>query len=108
VILLLLGLHPCVADDILMVSKRTRLGVKQMPKDSSDFQPDYNSLLKFIRNLGIKPEDCLRDIGDNGYDAGSDRIKILFIEKANRSKMAKELHEIQVIDWGSGMRPSSL
>lgn len=74
-----------------------------MAKDSSLFQPDYRSLLEYIRNQGIKPEDCLRDIADNGYDAGSDRINILFIEKANRSKMAKELREIQIIDWGRGM-----
>ena len=76
-----------------------------MSRDREQYQPDYKSLLEFIRNLGIKPEDCLRDIGDNGYDAGSDRITIQFIEKQSKSslKIAKELSEIRVIDWGKGM-----
>ena len=76
-----------------------------MSRDKAQYQPDYKSLLEFIRNLGIKPEDCLRDIGDNGYDAGSDRIMIQFIEKQSKSslKLAKELSEIKVIDWGKGM-----
>jgi hypothetical protein len=74
-----------------------------MSRDKAQYQSDYKCLLEFIRNLGIKPEDCLRDIGDNGYDAGSDRIKILFIEKQTKQKAAKELSEIQVIDWGKGM-----
>jgi len=82
--------------------KRVRV---KMSRDKAQYQPDYKSLLEFIRNLGIKPEDCLRDIGDNGYDAGSDRILIQFVEKQSKSslKLAKELSEIRVIDWGKGM-----
>ena len=47
----------------------------------SHFDTRYENLLKMIRSIGTKPSDALRDIADNGYDAGATELRVHLEEK---------------------------
>lgn len=71
------------------------------------FHTDYLNILKVFRSLNTKPSDALRDIADNGYDAGATELRVHLEEKklSTEQKRAsgKQLERIIIADNGRGM-----
>lgn len=75
--------------------------------ESSLFQTDYLNILKVFRSLNTKPSDALRDIADNGYDAGATELRVSLEEKKltteQKRNNGKQLERIVISDNGRGM-----
>jgi HSP90 family molecular chaperone len=71
------------------------------------FQTDYLNILKVFRSLNTKPSDALRDIADNGYDAGATELRVHLEEKKltaeQKRSTGKQLERIVIADNGRGM-----
>ena len=71
--------------------------------EEKEFRPDYMKILKAIRSIGHLPQDAIRDIVDNGFDAGATEVGVYFNEKAPKPKERKALENIIIVDNGRGM-----
>jgi hypothetical protein len=71
--------------------------------EEKDFRPDYMKVLKAIRSIGHLPQDAIRDIVDNGFDAGASEVGVYFNEKPTKAKERKILENVVIVDNGKGM-----
>jgi hypothetical protein len=96
-------LHTALRYDIFKCSQGTYLKCLEKVMEEKDFRPDYMKVLKAIRSIGHLPQDAIRDIVDNGFDAGASEVGVYFNEKPTRAKDRKELLNVIIVDNGKGM-----
>lgn len=64
--------------------------------------PDYEHLIKALRNFGYSFEESVADIVDNSIDAGATRVEIRFVIRENKSV------DLLIADNGNGMNAAEL
>jgi HSP90 family molecular chaperone len=71
--------------------------------EEKEFLPDYMKIIKALRSIGHLPQDAIRDIVDNGFDAGATEVGVYFNEKPIKGKERKALENVIIVDNGKGM-----
>lgn len=103
-----LFLHSLYCYDITnQCLRNTNLIGWKITMEKNLFLTDYLNILKVFRSLNTKPSDALRDIADNGYDAGATELRVHLEEKKlsteQRRNNGKQLDRIVISDNGRGM-----